>query len=93
MSNQVPQHKAVSIAKLRTIPWKYIGVVEVEFHAFLNLALDYMEVSGQLHTLRPIYSQGKSSWYSSDRRLGGPQSRTGRGGEENAGNGTRSPSH
>jgi hypothetical protein len=35
-----------------------------------------MEVSGQLHP------QGKSPWYPLDRGLGGPQSRSGRGGEE-----------
>jgi hypothetical protein len=35
-------------------------------------------------TTRPLYSQGKSSWYPLDRRLGGPQSRSGRGGEENS---------
>jgi hypothetical protein len=33
-------------------------------------------------TLRPLYSQGKSPWYPLDGRLGGPQSRSGRGGEE-----------
>jgi hypothetical protein len=33
-------------------------------------------------TPRPLYPQGKSLWYPSDRRLGGPQSRSGRGGEE-----------
>jgi hypothetical protein len=35
-------------------------------------------------TLRPFYPQGKSPWYPLDRRLGGPQSRSGRGsGEKN----------
>jgi hypothetical protein len=33
-------------------------------------------------TPRPLYSQGKSLWYPLDRRLGGSQSRSGRGGEE-----------
>jgi hypothetical protein len=33
-------------------------------------------------TLRPPYPQGKSSSYPLDRRLGGPQSLSGRGGEE-----------
>jgi hypothetical protein len=33
-------------------------------------------------TPRPHYPQGKSTWYSLDRRLGGTQSRSGRGGEE-----------
>jgi hypothetical protein len=32
-------------------------------------------------TPRPLYPQGKSSWYPLDRRLGGPQSRSGRGEE------------
>jgi hypothetical protein len=33
-------------------------------------------------TPRSLYSQGESPWYPFDRRLGGPQSRSGRGGEE-----------
>jgi hypothetical protein len=33
-------------------------------------------------TLRPLYPQGKSSRCPLDRRLGEPQSRSGRGGEE-----------
>jgi hypothetical protein len=40
-----------------------------------------MEVSGQLHDPAAL-PQGKSSWNPLDRRLGGPQSRSGRGGEE-----------
>jgi hypothetical protein len=33
-------------------------------------------------THRPLYHQGKSPWYQLDRRLGGPQSWSGSGGEE-----------
>jgi hypothetical protein len=33
-------------------------------------------------TPQPLYPRGKSPWYPLDRRLGGPQSRSGRGGEE-----------
>jgi hypothetical protein len=33
-------------------------------------------------TPRPLYPKGKSPWYPLDRRLGGPQSRSGRCGEE-----------
>jgi hypothetical protein len=33
-------------------------------------------------TPRPLYPQGKSPWYPLHRRLGGKQSRSGRGGEE-----------
>jgi len=33
-------------------------------------------------TPQPLYPQGKISWYSSDRRLGGPQNSSGRAGEE-----------
>jgi len=35
-------------------------------------------VSGQLHIAAPL-QWGKSSWYPLDKRLGGPQSRYGRG--------------
>jgi hypothetical protein len=41
----------------------------------------WMEVSGLLHAPATL-SLGKSPWYPLDRRLGGPQSRSGRGGEE-----------
>jgi hypothetical protein len=40
-----------------------------------------MEVTGQLHTPAAL-PQGKSPRYPQDRRLGGPQSLSGRGGEE-----------
>jgi hypothetical protein len=40
-----------------------------------------MELSGQLHAAAAL-PQGKSPRYPLDRRLGGPQSRSGRGGEE-----------
>jgi hypothetical protein len=40
-----------------------------------------MEVSGQLHAPAAL-SPGKSPWYPLDRRLGWPQSRSGRGDEE-----------
>jgi hypothetical protein len=33
-------------------------------------------------TAKSLYTQGKSPWYSLDRRLGGSQSHSGRGGEE-----------
>jgi hypothetical protein len=40
-----------------------------------------MEVSGQLHAPTAL-PQGKSPWYPLGRRLGGPQSQSGRGDEE-----------
>jgi hypothetical protein len=40
-----------------------------------------MEVNDQLHAPEAL-PQGKSPWYPMDRRLGGPQSRSGRVGEE-----------
>jgi hypothetical protein len=33
-------------------------------------------------TPQPLHSQGKSPWYPLDSRLGGPQSRSGNGGDE-----------
>jgi hypothetical protein len=41
-----------------------------------------MEVSGQLHAPGVVTALGKSLCYPLDRRLGGPQSRSGRGDEE-----------
>jgi hypothetical protein len=41
-----------------------------------------MEVSGQLHVPAALPPKRKSPWYPLDRSLGGPQSRSGRGGEE-----------
>jgi hypothetical protein len=53
-----------------------------------------MEVSGQLHTSTAL-TQGKSSCYPLDMRLGGNKSRSGRGGEEKNSQpaGTRTPDH
>jgi hypothetical protein len=44
-----------------------------------------MEVSGQVHAPAAFYPQGKSRRYPLDRRLSGPQSRSGRSGEEKNG--------
>jgi hypothetical protein len=49
-----------------------------------------MEVSGQPNGPAAL-PQGKSPSYPLDRRLGGLQSRSGRGGEENNSQGTRIP--
>jgi len=44
-----------------------------------------MEVSDQLHAPAALpHPQGKSPWYPLDRRLGGPQSRSGSGDEKNS---------
>jgi hypothetical protein len=52
----------------------------VYFHTFLTSLLD----GGEWSASRPgrFTLQGKSPWYQLDRRLGGPQSRSGRGGEK-----------
>jgi hypothetical protein len=54
--------------------------VEVPLHAFLTSVLD----GGEWSASRPgcFTPQGKSPWYALDRRLGGSQNRSGRGGEE-----------
>jgi hypothetical protein len=51
--------------------------VEVYLHAFFDLGTGWRWVVS--FTPRPFYPQGKSPWYPLDRRLGGPQSRFGRG--------------
>jgi hypothetical protein len=53
---------------------------EVQLHAFFDLDTRWTWVVSFTH--RPLYPQGKSPWYPMDTRLGGPQSRSGRGGEE-----------
>jgi hypothetical protein len=58
----------------------YWGSRGIQLNAFFNLGTGWRWVVS--FTPRPIYSQGKSSWYPLDRRLGGPQSCSGRGGEE-----------
>jgi hypothetical protein len=54
--------------------------VEVQLHAFLTSALD----GGEWSASRPgrFTPQGMNPWYLLDRMLGGPQSRSGCGGEE-----------
>jgi hypothetical protein len=58
---------------------EYWGV-EVYFHSFFDLGTRWRRVVR--FTPRPLYPQGKTPWYPVDKRLGGPQIRSGRGGEE-----------
>jgi hypothetical protein len=55
-------------------------LIEVLLHAFSTLVLDISVWSATFP--QPLYPQGKSLWFPLDRRLGGPQSRSGRCGEE-----------
>jgi hypothetical protein len=65
--NRVPRHEQV------LGEWRYSST-----HS-LTSVLD----GGQWSTSRPgALPQGKNPWYPLDRRLGGPQSRSGRGGED-----------
>jgi hypothetical protein len=54
--------------------------VEVYLHSDLGTKWGWV-VS---FTPRPLYPQGKSPWYPLDRRLGGPQSRSGCSEEKNS---------
>jgi hypothetical protein len=54
--------------------------VEVLFHSFFDLGTRWRWMVS--FTPRPLYLQGRSPRYPLDRRLGGPQSRSGHGGEE-----------
>jgi len=55
------------------------GGVEVEFHAFLTSVLEGVE---QSNSSPGLFTPGEKARYSLDRRLGGPQSRSGRSDEE-----------
>jgi hypothetical protein len=52
----------------------------VQLHAFFSLGTRWMWVVS--FTPQPLYPQGKSPWYPMERGMGGPQSQSGRGGEE-----------
>jgi hypothetical protein len=54
--------------------------VKVRLHAFVDLGTKWRWVV--TFTPRPLYPQRNSPWYPLDRSLGGPQSRSGCGGEE-----------
>jgi hypothetical protein len=56
----------------------YWGVA-VQLHSFFDLGTRWRWVVSFMP--RPLYPQGKSPWYPLERRLGGPQSHSGRGGE------------
>jgi hypothetical protein len=51
-------------------------------HAFFDLGTIWRWVVS--FTPWPLYPQGKSPWYPLDKRLGGSQNRSGRGGEKNS---------
>jgi hypothetical protein len=54
--------------------------VEIQLHAFFDLGTRWRWVVS--FTPRPLYPPGKNPGYPLDMRLGGTQSRSGRGGEE-----------
>jgi hypothetical protein len=60
------------------MPWRRMGSGCIDSH-FLDLGTSWRWVVN--FTPRPLYPQGKSPQYPLDRRLGGPQNRSGRFGE------------
>jgi hypothetical protein len=56
--------------------------MEVYLHSFFDLGSRWRWMVS--FTTRPLYPQGKSPWYPLYRKLGGLQSRSGRGEEENS---------
>jgi hypothetical protein len=59
---------------------KAFGGVEVQLHSFFDLGIRWRWLVSFTH--RPLYPQVKNPWYPLNKRLGGPQSRSGWGGEE-----------
>jgi hypothetical protein len=57
-----------------------LGSGDIRLHSFFDLGIRWRWVVS--FTPRLLYPHGKSPWYPLDRRLGGSQSRSGRGGEE-----------
>jgi hypothetical protein len=60
------------------MPWRHMGERRYSSYSYLTSALD--GVSGQRHAPATLYTRGKDPRYTLDRRLGGPQSRSGRRG-------------
>jgi hypothetical protein len=71
--------KFVPVIQLSTTPWRRTGGVEVWLHTFFDLGTRWRWVVS--FTPLPLYPQGKNPFYPLDRRLGGPQIRSGRGGD------------
>jgi hypothetical protein len=57
-------------------PWKRLGGEEVQL-LLINYLGTRWGVSGQHHAPAALYPRGKGPRYPLDRRLGGPQSRSG----------------
>jgi hypothetical protein len=72
--------KVVPALKKSTKPCRRMGRSELQLHAFFDLGTRWRWVVS--FTPRPLYPRGKRPWYPLSRRLGGPQSRSGRGGVE-----------
>jgi hypothetical protein len=67
--------------KFCTTPWRCMG--EWMYRSTFSWPRHYLEVSGQLHAPAAL-PPGKSPRYPLDRRMGGPQSRSGRRRRENS---------
>jgi hypothetical protein len=65
--------------ELNTSPWRRMEIGCIDPH-FLDFGSSWRQVVS--FTPRPLYPEGKSHLYPSYRRLGGPQSRSGRRREE-----------
>jgi hypothetical protein len=76
---QVKSEVAPVLNTLSTTPWKHMG--EWRYSSTILDLRTRWRLSGQLHA-RPLYPWGKRPRYQLDRRLGGPQSRSGRCGED-----------
>jgi hypothetical protein len=58
---------------------KAYWAIEIQLHSFFDIGTRWRWVVS--FTPQLLYSQGKRPWYPLDRRLGRPQSRSGRDGE------------
>jgi hypothetical protein len=76
---EVKWYQSSPFAYLRTTPWRLWWSGGIAPRILKLGTLWRWMVS---FTPRPLYPQRNCTWYPLDRRLGGPQSRSGRGGEE-----------
>jgi hypothetical protein len=76
-NSNIPDKVKGKVVLLHSIE-EQLGERRYNSYSFLTPALE--GVSGQHHTPAALYTWGKSPWYPSCRRLGGPQSWSGRRG-------------
>jgi hypothetical protein len=80
LSTMSKMKSSLCLPQPSSTPWRRTGSVEAQLHAYFDLGTRWRRAVS--FTDRPPHHPGKSPCHLSDRRMGGPQSRSGHGGVE-----------